>query len=105
MHTPAHRPDPVAPAHRWQGFGRIGRPTLFSTVLRHLVALAARGFTDQRQVRRERANDRALRELDDRTLRDLGLTRGEIASLGAELGGVAEPTRVWAQRVRRNRYC
>ena len=36
----------------------------------------------------------ALRDLDDRTLRDLGFHRDEIASVVAELGGDAAPTRV-----------
>jgi len=36
----------------------------------------------------------ALRDLDDRTLRDLGFHRDEIASVVAELGGDAVPTRV-----------
>jgi uncharacterized protein YjiS (DUF1127 family) len=105
MHALAHRPDPATPAHRSQGFGGIGHFTLSSSALRHFVALAARGIAAWRRARRERTSDRALRELDDRTLRDLGLTRGEIASLGAELGGVAEPTRVWALHARHNLYC
>ena len=49
-----------------------------------------------RQRRRTAARDlrAALRDLDDRTLRDLGFHRDEIASVVAELGGDALPTRV-----------
>ena len=50
----------------------------------------------RRHRRRVAARDlrAALRDLDDRTLRDLGFHRDEIASVVAELGGDAMPTRV-----------
>jgi uncharacterized protein YjiS (DUF1127 family) len=38
----------------------------------------------------------ALRELDDRTLHDLGLDRSEITSVAAEVTGEAKPARVRA---------
>ena len=46
-------------------------------------------------TRRLRARRRFedLRHLDERTLRDLGLTRSELASVVAELGGHAAATR------------
>jgi uncharacterized protein YjiS (DUF1127 family) len=46
-------------------------------------------------ARRLRARRRFedLRHLDERTLRDLGLTRSELASVIAELGGHAAATR------------
>ena len=49
-----------------------------------------------RHRRRVAARDlrAALHALDDRMLRDLGFHRDEIASVAAELGGDAVPTRV-----------
>src|SRR5688572_27097399 len=121
MHALAHRPDPETPAHRSQGFGRIGhceplvpaapgrvialplrrahdmpRPSsfelaaarhhralqwqrLFSAALRGLAELTARGWAAWRELQLARRNQHAWRELDDRTLRDLGLSRGELA--------------------------
>jgi uncharacterized protein YjiS (DUF1127 family) len=45
--------------------------------------------------RRRRAGQRFadLQHLDERTLRDLGVTRSEIASIVSELGGLAAATR------------
>jgi uncharacterized protein YjiS (DUF1127 family) len=54
--------------------------------LRAIVRLIAR-----RLRARRRYED--LRHLDERTLRDLGLTRSELASVVAELGGHAALTR------------
>jgi uncharacterized protein YjiS (DUF1127 family) len=50
----------------------------------------------ERYVRRRQARAifRALHELDDRTLRDLGFHRSEIWSVAAEATGEAEWTRV-----------
>ena len=46
-------------------------------------------------VRRRRSRQRFedLRHLDERTLRDLGVTRSELASVVSELGGRAAATR------------
>lgn len=54
--------------------------------LRAIARLVAR-----RRRARRRFED--LRHLDERTLRDLGLTRSELASVVAELGGRAAATR------------
>ncbi|MCU0963729.1 MAG: DUF1127 domain-containing protein [Burkholderiaceae bacterium] len=43
--------------------------------------------------RRRRSTQRALWALDDRTLRDMGLSRAEAGSLAAELTGAAPATR------------
>ena len=40
----------------------------------------------------------ALRELDERSLRDLGFDRSELESLFAEIGGQVGPTRVRARQ-------
>ena len=47
-----------------------------------------------RQHQRARNLHAALRQLDDRILRDLGINRSEITSLAAELTGQAECTRM-----------
>lgn len=67
---------------------------------------AVRGFARQTyaawlQRRRVRAAYLALREVDDRGLRDLGLHRSEILSVAAEIAGAAELTRVRALQARR----
>lgn len=54
--------------------------------LRALVPLARRWLRDARR-------QQELQQLDDATLRDLGLTRSEIASVVSELGGRAAATR------------
>lgn len=63
---------------------------------RPLMRLARRVRALARLVaRRRRARRRFddLRHLDERTLRDLGVTRSELASVVAELGGQASITR------------
>jgi uncharacterized protein YjiS (DUF1127 family) len=79
-------------ARQWQG--------LSASLQRRLVALALRLWSAWCQAQFARASQRALRDLDDRTLRDIGLTRSEIPSLVAELGGVAESTRIGSQQRR-----
>jgi len=46
----------------------------------------------------------ALRGLDDRTLRDIGLHRDEIDSVAAEAAGLAAPTRRSTLRSTRSRH-
>jgi uncharacterized protein YjiS (DUF1127 family) len=67
---------------KWPGrpLPRLGRR------LRAIVRLILR-----RRRARRRYED--LRHLDERTLRDLGITRSELASVVSELGGHAAATR------------
>jgi len=64
--------------------GRAGRGT---------VALLREMGERYRAHREARLAYDALRGLDDRALRDLGLDRSEIGSLSAEVAGIAERTR------------
>jgi uncharacterized protein YjiS (DUF1127 family) len=64
-----------------------------------LIAHAVRSALAWRRARQQARSARdALRGLDDRALRDLGIDRSEISSLAAEFAGEAERTRVRAMR-------
>ena len=52
-------------------------------------------------ARSARATYRALRQLDARTLHDLGLDRSEMRSLAAEIAGESDRTRIQALRTLR----
>lgn len=99
------RPSSLALAAAARRHNTLLLQRLLSNALRHLLALAARGWAAWRQTQLARGHQRALRELDDRALRDLGLTRGEIASLEAELHGATQATRVLALQARRELSC
>jgi uncharacterized protein YjiS (DUF1127 family) len=60
-------------------------------------AIARRAHARHRQRRQARAIYDALRQLDDRTLHDLGFDRSEITSVAAEVTGDAEHARVRGQ--------
>jgi uncharacterized protein YjiS (DUF1127 family) len=62
--------------------------------IRAAVVMVRRGYARYRKRREAWAVYDALRELDDRTLRDLGFDRSEIRSVVAEVTGKAEHTRV-----------
>ena len=53
-------------------------------------------FAAWRRLRHAKATRDALASLDDRMLRDLGIARGEIGSMSAEVAGQAERTRMHA---------
>ena len=57
-------------------------------------AFARRAYAGYRQRREANALSDALRQLDDRLLRDLGFDRSEIRSVAAEVTGEAETTRM-----------
>lgn len=56
---------------------------------------AARKF---RSARFQRSELRELQALDDRMLKDIGLSRSELRSIGAELHGTAPATRLCVLR-------
>ena len=58
--------------------------------------IVRRALARHRQRRQIRAACDALRQLDDRTLRDLGFHRSEILSVVTEVAGAVERTRVRA---------
>jgi uncharacterized protein YjiS (DUF1127 family) len=59
-------------------------------------AIVRRTYARYQQRREARATYEALRELDDRMLRDLGFARDELISVAAEVTGEVERTRVRA---------
>ena len=79
----------AARANRLQMLGEI-----IIAVLRAARAIARQMYARRRQRQEARATCDALRGLDDRMLRDLGLDRSEITSIAAEVTGEAEHTRV-----------
>ena len=75
-----HRPSPLSPG------ALLGR---LHIALRHALA-------QWRRLRDAHRMARSLAELDDRTLRDLGLHRSEISSMAAEVSGFARIDRTHA---------
>jgi uncharacterized protein YjiS (DUF1127 family) len=65
-----------------------------SRALSAAVARARRAYVRYQQHREAWAVSAALRELDDRTLHDLGFDRSEIGSVAMEAAGLAARTRV-----------
>ena len=64
-------------------------------------AFLRRLYAAHQQRREASAIRQSLQQLDDHTLRDLGLSRDEISSVAAEATGIAECTRA---RVEQNLY-
>jgi len=62
--------------------------------LQAIADLLRRGHVAWRRQSEARRSYLALRDLDERSLRDLGLDRSELGSLVAEIDGRAGPTRV-----------
>ncbi|CAG0949580.1 hypothetical protein BURK1_00116 [Burkholderiales bacterium] len=69
--------------------------------LRAVARVARRLFALWKRSRDVRDTYLALREVDVRTLHDLGIDRSEILSVAAEIGGDADPTRVRSMIARR----
>jgi uncharacterized protein YjiS (DUF1127 family) len=76
---------------------------IFVAVMQAVAAIARQALARHRQRRRTRSTYDALRQLDDRTLRDLGFDRSEIRSVVAEITGEVECTRVRTLRDRATR--
>jgi uncharacterized protein YjiS (DUF1127 family) len=78
----AFRTDPVAP-QALQGLAQLGA----------LLQRAASLWSAWQRMQFARACQRALLQLDERTLRDIGVDRSEIRSLAAE----PEASRLWSR--------
>ena len=77
---------------------RANRSDYFGELIAAALAKAAAGAREvlatYRRQREARVMRKGLRDLDDRTLRDIGFTRSEIESVVAEATGGAEWTRL-----------
>ena len=71
---------------------RLPTPRVTGSVADAATRLINRLLAAWHRQRTHRATVATLQGLDDRTLRDLGLHRAEIAGVAAELGGDAETT-------------
>jgi uncharacterized protein YjiS (DUF1127 family) len=80
----------------WTRTADDAEPWIIMAAIRAVGAIARRAHARHRQRQQARAVYDALRQLDDRTLRDLGFDRSEITSVAAEVTGEAERTRVRA---------
>jgi uncharacterized protein YjiS (DUF1127 family) len=99
---------PAAPsAMQLEAAARAERSRLLGDIAAQIwrpVAQRLRNLLKQAQQRRDaRATYLALRELDARTLHDIGIHRSEILSVALELSGAFEATRVQSTRAPRGR--
>lgn len=74
---------------------------ILGTLIEAASAAAHRLVASWSRARSARATYRALRELDTRTLHDLGIDRSEMRSMAAEIAGESDRTRVQALRTLR----
>jgi uncharacterized protein YjiS (DUF1127 family) len=97
--------DARADAHRLTLEARSARDASLAAIVTTLVAAVAsavrRLHASWSMARSARATYLALRELDARTLHDLGLDRSEMRSVAAEIAGESERTRIQALRTLR----
>jgi uncharacterized protein YjiS (DUF1127 family) len=78
-----HTAHPLVPAPSWGAAGALRRVVAGA----HWLRIA---YAEQRRAAREHAE---FAQLDERTLRDLGLTRDEYLSYAAEARGLVPSTR------------
>ena len=90
MHSP-HRLNSEIALKSAPGLNRLA--SIFEATLRTAGAVARRGYARWARRRHARATYLALSEIDERTLRDLGLHRSELMSVATEISGGAESTR------------
>ncbi|MBI5716207.1 MAG: DUF1127 domain-containing protein [Burkholderiales bacterium] len=101
--SPAFAMSPVSPVSAAQVVRREGLAAtgarLFARALAWLALAAERRGQQWAKERERRLTEHALRQLDSRTLRDIGLTCGEIPSMAAEAARQVEATRlrVWRE--------
>ena len=92
-------------AYRLTLEARSARSASLAAIVATLAAAVAsavrRLHASWSMARSARATYRALRELDARTLHDLGLDRSEMRSLAAEIAGESDRTRIQALRTLR----
>jgi uncharacterized protein YjiS (DUF1127 family) len=92
-------------AYRLTREARSARDASLAAIVATLVAAVAsavrRLHASWSMARSARATYRALRELDARTLHDLGLDRSEMRSVAAEIAGESDRTRIQALRTLR----
>jgi uncharacterized protein YjiS (DUF1127 family) len=79
-----------------------GMRELVADIARAVAAVSRRLYSKWSQRQQAWATYRALRDLDARTLRDIGLDRSELRSIAAEVGGALEVTRMHAVHVERS---
>lgn len=78
--------------------GLVQAALLVARALSWLAQAAHRCVQLLQRERLQRLTIRTLAALDAHTLRDIGLTPGEIPSIGAEIAGTVEATRERAWR-------
>jgi uncharacterized protein YjiS (DUF1127 family) len=79
-----------------------GMRELAADVTQTLAAVSRRFYGAWHRRQQAWATYRALRRLDARTLRDIGLDRSELPSIAAEVSGALEVTRMHAVHVERS---
>lgn len=87
-----------SPAYRLQQAARTHRAFMLTgktiAALKTVRAILLRAYERYRQHRKASGIRDVLGGLDDRTLRDIGIDRSEIASVAAELTGQTEASRM-----------
>jgi uncharacterized protein YjiS (DUF1127 family) len=93
---PVSAPDETGQALHQEVRKRRARAlgTFIASAARACVALLGDALARYRRHREARRTYDALRQLDDRMLRDLGLDRSEMTSIAAEVSGQAEYARI-----------
>lgn len=94
--APSARPTSYDMYHAARAHRSLALGEFIIAAIKTVEAYARQALVRQQQRRQARSIYDAIRQLDDRSLRDLGLDRSEIRSLAAEMTGEAACTRVRA---------